>query len=126
ENAATSRALIVETVDAWNQLSAAKNRLLLIPSDQLALEKPMVAEAVKAGHHVLTQRPYTVVRSEAGIRLPRADRWELQKALEAAGFSDERASRLAREAGGCLTVLVRLASQFSGQTNPTWSKPQEA
>jgi len=126
ENAATARALIVETVDAWNQLSTAKNRLLLIPSDQLVLEKPMVAEAVKAGHYVLTQRPYTVDRSKAGIRLPRADRWELQKALEAAGFSDERASRLAREAGGCMSILVRLASHFAGQTTPAWSKPNEA
>jgi hypothetical protein len=126
ENASTARALVVETVDAWNQLSATKNPLLLIPSDQLALEKPMVAEAVKAGHHVLTQSPYTVVRSVAGVRVPRADRWELQKTLEAAGFSDERASRLAREAGGCLSVLVRLASQFEGQATPAWSKPQEA
>lgn len=125
-DANSARALVVENVDAWNQLSATKNRLLLIPSDQLALEKPMVAEAVKAGHHVLTQRPYTVVRSEAGIRLPRADRWELQKALETAGFSDERASRLAREAGGCICVLVRLASQFAGQSTPAWSKPNEA
>jgi hypothetical protein len=126
ENAATARALIVETVDAWNQLSTAKNRLLLIPNDQLALEKTMVAEAVKAGHHVVTQRPYTVVRSEAGIRLPRTDRWEVQKALEVAGFSDERASRLAREAGGCTAVLVRLASRFNGQAAPAWSKPHEA
>ena len=126
EDAATARAVVVDSVDAWNQLSATKNRLLLIPSDQLALEKPMVAEAVKAGHHVLTQRPYTVVRGRAGIRLPRADRWELQQALEAAGFSDERASRLAREAGGCLSVLVRLASQFAGQATPAWSKYSEA
>lgn len=125
-DAATARGLVVESVDAWNQLAAAKNRLLLIPSDQLALEKPMVAEAVKAGHHVVTQRPYTVVRSETGIRLPRADRWELQKSLETAGFSDERASRLAREAGGCLCVLIRLASQFAGQATPAWSKPNEA
>lgn len=125
-DANTARALVVENVDAWNQLSTTKNRLLLIPSDQLALEKPMVAEAVKAGHQVLTQRAYTVVRSGTGIRLPRADRWELQKALEAAGFSDERASRLAREAGGCMCVLVRLASRFTGQSTPAWSKPNEA
>jgi hypothetical protein len=123
--AATARGLVVETVDAWNQLVAAKNRLLLIPSDQLALEKPMVAEAVKAGHHVITQRPYTVVRSGTGIRLPRPDRWGLQESLEKGGFSDERASRLAREAGGCLCILIRLASQFAGQTTPAWSKPNE-
>lgn len=126
ENAALARALVVETADAWNHLSTTKNRLLLIPSDHLALEKPMVAEAVKTGHHVLTQRPYTVIRASTGIRLPRADRFEIQKALENAGFSDERATRLAREAGGCLSVLVRLASRFAAQATPAWSKPHEA
>jgi transcriptional regulator with XRE-family HTH domain len=126
DNAATTRALIVDTANAWNQLCTSKNRLLLIPNDQLVLEKPMVADAVKAGHHVLAQRPYTVIRSFAGIRLPRADRWELQKSLESAGFLETRAIRLAREAGGCTSVLIRLASKFSGQTSPAWSKPNEA
>ena len=126
ESESSSRALIVETSDAWNQLCTAKNRLCLIPNDNLVLEKQMVAEAVKAGHNVLTQRPYTFVRSETGIRLPRADRWEMQKALEAAGFSEDRANRLAREAGGCTSILVRLASQFSGQATSAWSKSNEA
>jgi len=126
ENASTARALVIETADAWNQLSATRNRLLLIPSDQLALEKPMVAEAIRSGHHVLTQRPYTAVRSGRGIRVPRAGRWELQEALEGAGFSETRASRLAHESGGSLCVLVRLASQFAGQATPSWSKPHEA
>jgi hypothetical protein len=100
--------------------------LLLIPGDHFDLEKPMVAEAVKAGHHVLIQRPYSAIRTSSGIRLPRADRWEVQRALESAGFLEARASRLAREAGGCLSVLVRLASQFAGQAMPEWSLPQEA
>ena len=42
--------------------------------------------------------PYTAVRATPNIRLPRADRGKLQKALEDAGFTDERAQRLAREA----------------------------
>jgi hypothetical protein len=71
-----------------------------MPGDQLALEKLMVAEAVRAGHHVLTQLPYAPVGASSGIRLPRADRWDLQKALEDAGFSEERASQRSREAGG--------------------------
>jgi len=126
DNRMLARALIVETVDAWNQLTTTRNRLLLLPADQLQLEKSMVAEAVKAGHVVVTQRPYTVVRSVTDIRLPRADRWELQNALQAAGFREERANRLAREAGGSLSVLVRLASRFEGRAAPAWSKPEEA
>jgi hypothetical protein len=126
KSAVTARALIVDAVDAWSQLSTTKNRLLLIPSARLPLDRPMVAEAVRAGHHVLTKRPYTVVRSSDDIRLPRADRFELQKALEAGGFAEERAGQLAREAGGSLCVFVRLASQFVGHAVPDWSKPNEA
>ena len=123
---AEARALIVDTVDAWNQLCTTKNRLILVPNDQLTLERSMVAEAVRAGHHVITQRPYTAIRSEKGIRLPIVDRWSLQNALETAGFPDERASRLAREAGGSTSVLVRLGSHFQGQAAPAWSKPPES
>jgi hypothetical protein len=48
---------------------------------------PMMTEAVKAGHHVLTQLPYTVIRASTSIRLPRADRWELQTPMQAAIYS---------------------------------------
>jgi hypothetical protein len=114
----TARAVIVENRDAWDQLAANNYRLVLIPGDRLTLEKPMVAEAVSKGHHVITQSDYTYFRDGLEIRLPRADRWELEKALEAAGFKEEQSHRLAREAGGCLSILVRLASKFAGQITP--------
>jgi hypothetical protein len=125
-SATAARTLIVENRDAWNQLATTTNRLILIPSEQLQLDKAMIAEAVTAGHHVITQIPYTYLRSGVGVRLPRMDRWELQKAMEAAGFGEERSQRLAREAGGCVSVLVRLSSKFAAQVCPDWAKPDEA
>jgi hypothetical protein len=125
-DAAAARALIVENRDAWNQVTATKNQLILIPDEQLPLDKTMIADAVNRGHHVITQVAYTYLRSSVGVRLPRADRSELQKAMEATGFGEERSQRLAREAGGCVSVLVRLSSKFAGQVTPAWAKPEEA
>lgn len=121
-----ARGLIVETPQAWSHLCTSKNRLVLVADDRLALDKRMVAEAVRAGHHVITQHSYVTDRGSGGIRLPRATRADLQSTLEKAGFVEERAHRLAREAGGCISVLVRLASKYAGQANPNWSKPETA
>jgi hypothetical protein len=126
DDAAAVRSIVIENRDAWNQLTATKNRLVLIPGEHLPLDKTMIAEAVAAGHHVVTQKNYTYLRTGVGIRLPRADRWELGKAMEEAGFSAERSHRLAREAGGCLSILVRLASKYAGQVSPAWAEPEEA
>jgi hypothetical protein len=125
-DAAAARVLIVESREAWNQLSATKNRLILIAGDELPVDKTMVAEAVSAGHHVITQIPYTYLRSGVGVRLSRADPWELQKVMEAAGFGAERSERLAREAGGCTSVLIRLLSRFATQVTPAWARPEDA
>jgi len=126
EDVASARGIIIENRDAWNQLTVSKNTLLLIPGEQLAVDKAMIAQAVAAGHRVITQTSYTYIRNRSGIRLPRADQSELQQAMERAGFPEEQSPRLAREAGGCLSVLVRLASKYAGQISPAWAKSQEA
>lgn len=124
--ATAARAVIVESEDAWHQLTSNKFRLTLMVGDQLNLEKAMIAEAIASGHHVITQVEYTYLRGGTGIRLPQVDRWELQKALEKANFGDERSERLAREAGGCTSILIRLASKLSGHRSPKWARPDEA
>jgi hypothetical protein len=125
-DASTARMLVVRSADAWRQLAATKNRLVLIAGDELPLDRALIAEAVKGGHHVITQTPYTYLRSGIGVRLPRADRWEMQKAMQTAGFAEQRSERIAREAGGCTSILIRLASKFAHQTTPDWAKPGDA
>jgi hypothetical protein len=103
-DASASRMLVVRNADAWRQLAATKNRLVLIAGDELPLHRALIAEAVNGNHHVITQTPYTYLRSEIGVRLPRADRWEIQKAMQTAGFAEQRSERIAREAGGCTSI----------------------
>ncbi len=126
QDAAAARLVVVESRDAWNQLTTCKNHLVLIPDNALTVEQTMVSEAVKSGHHVLTQHEYSFIRDNKGIRLPRAERYALKETLKKTGFSEEKAERLAREAGGCMSVLVRLASKYEAYAAPEWSHGSNA
>jgi hypothetical protein len=125
-NAAVARMIIVRDADGWRQLAGTKNRLILIAGDELPLDRALIAEAVNGGHCVISLTPYTYVRSGIGVRLPRADRWEMQKAMQAAGFDEQRSERIAREAGGCTSILIRLSSKFAHQITPEWARPDNA
>lgn len=117
-----SRLVLVETREAWDQIVKSTEPLVLMPSAGLTIDRSQVAQAVKGGHHLVTRRPYSAVTETGVVRLPRAWRHELGQALIAAGFTEERAERLARESGGCLTVLQRLAAPNAGTALPVWAR----
>jgi hypothetical protein len=122
DDAMPARLVLVESREAWNQITASTEPLVLLPAPGLAVDRTAIAQAVKAGHHVITRRPYST-QAEAGIiRLPRAWRHELSEALTAAGFAEDRAGRLARECGGYLAVLQRLAAPNAGTAVPAWAQ----
>lgn len=121
-DAMPARLVLVETRDAWNQIVASTEPLVLVPATGLTVDRTAVSQAVKAGHHVVTRRPYSTQTGGGVIRLPRAWRHELGEALTKAGFPEERAGRLARESGGCLAVLLRLASPNAGTVVPAWAQ----
>ncbi len=121
-DALPARLVMVETREAWSQIVASTEPLILLPAPGLAVDRTAVSQAVKAGHHVVTRRPYSTQITSGVIRLPRAWRHELGEALTAAGFPEERAGRLARESGGYLAVLQRLASPNAGTAVPSWAQ----
>jgi hypothetical protein len=114
-------AVIVETIEGWRQLSASVAGLVLLPAAGLAVDRTLVAQAVRQGHHVVTQRPYTSRTDAQELLLPRAWRHDLEDALKKAGFAESRAARLARESGGSLVALQRLAAPDSGTARPAWA-----
>lgn len=117
-----ARLILVENAEAWSQITMSTQALVLVPAPGLSVTRIAVAQAVKAGHHAVTRRPYST-QTEAGVvRLPRAWRHELSEALIKAGFTDERAGRLAAECGGYLAVLQRLAVPNSGTAVPLWAQ----
>lgn len=122
DDALPARLILVETPEAWNQISASTEPLVIIPAPGLAVTRTAIAQAVKSGHHVITRRPYSTQVESATLRLPRAWRHELSEALIKAGFTEERAGRLAGECGGYMAVLQRLAVPNSGTAAPTWAQ----
>jgi hypothetical protein len=122
-----ARALIVEGMDAWRNIVAATDAgLLLIPHPSLSIEPEMVAEAVRQGNWVLVCTNQIQREQVATLRLTRAYRHDLEKALRSSGLDEEKASRYAREAGRSLTVLKRLLGRYPGTTEPAWSRAAEA
>jgi transcriptional regulator with XRE-family HTH domain len=122
-----ARALIVESRDAWRSVAAAADaELLLIAHPALSIEPELVAEAVRQGHRVLVSSNQAPREPVSSLKLPRAYRHDLEKALVSSGLDAERARTCAREAGGSLTVLKRLLGRYPGTTQPEWSRPAEA
>jgi transcriptional regulator with XRE-family HTH domain len=122
-----ARALIVETRDAWRSVSAAAGAgLLLIAHPSLSIEQELVAEAVRQGHRVLISSAQAARETMSSIQLPRAYRHDLEKELASSGLNEESSRRLAREAGGNLTVLKRLLGRVPGTNLPEWSRASEA
>ncbi len=92
-----AKALIVESRDAWrNVASAADAGLLLVAHPTLPVEPELVAEAVRQGHHVLVSSSQAPREHLECLRLPRAGRYELQRALTSSGLDEEKANRFAR------------------------------
>ena len=122
-----ARALIVEDRNAWRGVVASsEGGLLLVPHPSLSIEPELVAEAVRKGNRVLLPSSQPQRERIPTLQLTRAYRGDLEKALESSGIDRQRARKLAREAGGSLTVLKRLLGRYPGTTQPEWSKPQEA
>lgn len=123
----TARTLIVESKDAWRALATTSDsELILIAHPALAVEPEMVAEAVRRGHRVLLPRSETAGEEPGALKLPRAYRYDLEKALVASGLEEEAAGRAARESGGSLAVLKRLLGRFPGTSQPDWCQPANA
>ncbi len=122
-----ARALIVETRDAWRNVSAAADAgLLLIAHPSLSIEPELVAEAVRQGHRVLVSSNQAPREPVSSLKLPRTYRHDLEKALNLSGLDEESSRRYAREAGGSLTVLKRLLGRVPTTTRPEWSGPLDA
>lgn len=119
------RALLVESREAWSDLAGSPNRLILVPSPNLALESELMAQAERQRHHVLvSSHQFTTAHSDKHT-LSRTNRSELEKALIASGLDHDKARRLC-DSGGSLTVVKRRLSRFPATRQPAWSQPSES
>ena len=120
-----ARTLIIRGKEAWIDLSASPNSLLLIPEPDLPVDVAMITEAVQQGHHVLLCSHRFSAKYNR-IHLQRPDRYALKKELLTSDLNEQEASDYARQAGGSLTVLKRAISRFPVTKRPEWSEADRA
>jgi len=121
-----SRGIIVEKADVWRELVQSEQRLILICAEQLDIDEAGIAEACRNGHHVLLPASSIQTQSGGTLRLERLDRYELEKALRAAGLSEQESFLLAQQSGGSFSVLKRQFSSVPIISKPKWGQGREA
>jgi hypothetical protein len=102
----SSRTIVVESRDTWNDLSTSQQGLILVASPRLDADVELFANACRNGHHVLRFAEFRTPRNQA-TELPMMRRFDLQGALETAGLAEADARRLAETSGGNFTILQR-------------------
>ena len=116
-----TRAVVVQTADAWRSLEGHPSPLVLVRDFSDGNVSSQVA--VSKGHHVLTPLSGHQDPSGTGITLPRLGRDETVSALEAMGLSEAKARALARSTARRLPIIRRRLIDEAGGPTPDWASP---
>lgn len=125
---AAGRCLIISSIDGWNTICSRYRNLILIADATLDLSGNMgtklIQKARRNGHAVIFGAPHGGIPDPTSIPLPMPRRYQVQKALEKAGYTEERARTLAQKSDGNLGSLLRLLQNLS--VLPDWAESSEA
>ena len=116
-----AKAIIVESMRAWNELVFSPYPMLLIPHPTISLKPEGVRSAQEHGHHVFLSAT-RLISSGTPMKLSRPLNHELESALQNCGFSNDRARKLPQACGGSLTVLKRQVAISPSSQLPEWSE----
>jgi len=120
---AAGRCVVVTDANAWNSLSALKEKLILIADSSLDMSgesgTKLIQKARRSGHAVIFGGPAGGIPDPASapLRMPRTQ--QVREALEHAGYNEERARTLAQRSGGNLGSLLRCLQNLS--LLPEWA-----
>jgi hypothetical protein len=117
-----SRSLIVESAQAWRQITIAKQPMVLLPT----FKQVDVVQAIRGGHHVLIPAGRETAESSGIVILPRPSRQAAEEALQAMGLEQGRASSLASLAHRSFLSLCRKLSPYPEVYQPAWASPDKA
>lgn len=121
-----SRAVIVESQNAWRFLRDAETPAILVVDPSLVLPSEDVARAVSKGHHVLVAIQPAKVTERPETELERANQFELMKALEDCGYEPVKTQQVARAAGGSLAILKHHLARYKSSITPDWAADANA
>ena len=116
-----TRAVVVQTADAWRSLEGHPSPLVLVRDFSDGIVSSQVA--VSRGHHVLTPLSGHQDPSGTGITLPRLGRDETVSVLEAMGLSEAKTRALSRSTARRLPIIRRQLIDEAGGSTPDWASP---
>ncbi|HMR99293.1 MAG TPA: hypothetical protein PKE62_08550 [Anaerolineales bacterium] len=127
---ALGRCLIVSGVEGWNSIcnnTHWKNQILVADASlDLSGDSgtKLIQKARKAGHAIIFGGPHGGIPDPTSIPLRTPNSFDIQKALEKAGYSEERARALSQKSGGNLSSLLRCIQNLS--VMPEWAEKSNA
>jgi hypothetical protein len=114
---AVSCCLIVKGVDAWGALCKCSNKLILIADASLNLVGEtgarLIEQALSARHAVVFGGPQGGIPEQTSVPLRNPSRYQVQQALQKAGYTQRRARTLAYKSDGNLGLLLRCIRNLS-------------
>ena len=117
-----ARALVVESVQTWRQITLTEQPLVLLPT----FTPVDVVQASRRGHHVVIPAGREIPESSDMVSLQRSSRKVVEEALQAMGLGQGRASSLASLATHSLLSLRRKLSRYPEVQQPDWASPGKA
>lgn len=114
-----SRAIVVQSLIAWNDISRSKSPLFLVPD---FTDDYSATVAVGNGHHVLMPLEGVQNVSGTGTTLPRLDRESFLAALKAMGKNEAESIALTHISNRNLPVLRRRLMDHPGAQKPNWAQ----
>jgi hypothetical protein len=118
-----SRAVIAQTLGAWNRLSAPGESLILIPAFE---SSGAIARAARHGHRAVIPLGAGDPAPDSVIDVPPVSRHGVEKALVSMGITEDRARDLARVAHRSTMTFRRGVAVVADVQQPRWAAPSEA
>lgn len=122
------RCLVISGIEAWTVICERYRNHILIAAPALDLSGHegviLLEKARRAGHSVIYGGLPGGIPDENAVFLPQPKDYELSKALEEAGYNEERARLLAQKSGGNPSTLLKLLQSIS--LTPEWAQGSDA
>jgi hypothetical protein len=122
------RCLIISGVDAWNTITALRERHILIADfdldDNDSTGTRLLEKARRAGHAVIFGGLPGGIPHPNRIPIPNPKSYQIKESLERAGYKEERARILAQKSDGNLGALLKCLQNLS--LMPEWALRTDA
>jgi hypothetical protein len=114
---AVGRCLVISGVDAWNAITALRERHFLIADFDLddadSAGTKLLEKARRAGHAVIFGGMPGGIPHPNRVSIPSPKSYQIEETLKRAGYKEERARILAQESDGNSSVLLRCLQNLS-------------